>query len=1087
MEEELISALNGTMQPDVAVIKAAQDHLQHHLHLLPEVGICLINIVHAGARIPLPLRQAAAVNLSLWVKERWSPFFSGFVGFPTSEGNNIALPIEYKEPIRQALLNSCNLSEVKLRGPMIKALVNIASCDWPDEFPDLLPKIKHLLTRPAGSIENSFAIEGALAFLDDWFYTSMDETGLMSITREILPDLERILSQPEIYSCPTRCRCISIFDQMLETLWMVKEQYPEASKAVSAEIVPRWLTSLQAMVSSDLLQMIPAEGFGKAAGEQYGLQLQAWTTITTATHLPAQMKPHLSSLLSTALSSLFTLQQPFEAFHISPSSPIEDASDSAFFATPSSLAGKLIDFIGVALQSSNQKSTTDPAKLAALLPLLRSYSRITQEEEEEWLDQVSAFVAANEEDEMGGMSDSKRARCADILSELVLVKEKETMEGLRLSVLQAHEDGKELQRKGQENWWKEEEASLALIGGISEHMVEKIEDAKDLGQEVPFDIESIFALSVFPNMTQGSPFFLHGRCFVFASQFASVLPEDLAKNFLSAAVEAIEKESGSSSSSSSEGEAIIKISAIRCIKNFHRHLPSSLLRPFSGRILSRLGPILASASEDTLVLIVETLQSVAMQEGAADAQYSIPAEVYGEIIAESIKAWAREASDRILQSAVEDLLEAFAAHKSSVVAIAVIQRGLLYSSELLSQDVPLARLDKYRSNVTIEGGLEFAGAIARGANSENLSQSGAVLPFLGPLFHTLSQSDDREVFKNGATLLTSLVSKIPDEVLSWHDATGVASLQHILTLISNMISPEDTSESGGLAVGDMLTTILRKRPDSLAATLPQLCTALVTRLGTSSSTSLTQSLIVPLAFLMSDHLDTVVALLYSHDVIWEGESVSGLHILLKRWCEFASNFQGFWNTRVSTLGLCAIMKQASSQNVLDGLVVDGDLIPDDSKMIKTRSRAKLMPNRFTQIPVSAKILKIIIYEYTQAVDGSPSHSSGGVGGPGQERGGTPDTDEDDDDEWDDDVDLAKKQRQDAFLSDMLGEDLDGGLDSLLAQHDEEQYKDDAIYNMPFRSYLTTFFRELSQDGERATRLGSHLTSQELTILRSALQ
>jgi hypothetical protein len=200
---------------------------------------------------------------------------------------------------------------------------------------------------------------------------------------------------------------------------------------------------------------------------------------------------------------------------------------------------------------------------------------------------------------------------------------------------------------------------------------------------------------------------------------------------------------------------------------------------------------------------------------------------------------------------------------------------------------------------------------------------------------------------------------------------------------------------------------------------------------------------------MTDHLDTVVALVSSHTVDVEGRPVSGWEVLLTRWCEFASNFQGFWNTRVSTLGLCAILKQAN-QGQAEDLLVDGDLIPDDSKMIKTRSRARLMPNRFTRIPVPAKILKLIINEYTQAVDGPPSHS-GGTGGDGEgRREGTPDTD-DDDDEWDDDdVDLAKKQRQDAFLSDLLGEDLDGGLDSLIAQHDDEHYKDDAIYNMPFR-------------------------------------
>lgn len=302
--------------------------------------------------------------------------------------------------------------------------------------------------------------------------------------------------------------------------------------------------------------------------------------------------------------------------------------------------------------------------------------------------------------------------------------------------------------------------------------------------------------------------------------------------------------------------------------------------------------------------------------------------------------------------------------------------------------------------------------------------------------------------QNGATLLTSIVSKMPDEVLAWHDQAGVPALQHILALVSNMISPQDTSESGGLAVGDVLTTLLRKRPQSLSTVLPQLCISLVTRLSSTSSTSLAQSLIIPLAFLLKDHLNTVIALLSSHWIEGTGakERVPALHVLMTKWCEFAGTFQGFWNTRVSTLGLCAFLQQAR-QSGLESIVVDGDLIPDDSNMIKTRSRAKAMPHRYTQIPLPAKVLKIVVGEYSQAVDGPPSQSTGRHESPGLDG---EDDDDDDADEWDDDIDYAKKQRQDAFLSDMLGEDLDGGLEALIAQHDEEQFKDDAIYNMPFR-------------------------------------
>lgn len=464
-------------------------------------------------------------------------------------------------------------------------------------------------------------------------------------------------------------------------------------------------------------------------------------TISTATHFPSHIKSRIPTLLSTSLGVLDLLQNLFYHSHLSSEGAIEDADSSAeYYSTPYALAGKIIDFVGVALQNSFSKSTTSVDTLSKLVTLLQSYSRITKEEEEEWQANVSTFVAAGEEDELGALNSSMRARCADILSELILVKEIETLEALRLAVLKAHKEGNERQQRGEQDWWKEEEASLALTGGIAEHIVEKMEDAVDLGQSAPFDIESIFSQSVLPNIEKSSPFFLYGRCFVFASQFASILPEELARTFLSAAVGAIEEDA------KSEGDAIVKISAIRCIKNFHRHLSPSLVQPFSSRILSRLGPLLTSANEEALVLLVETLQVVAMQE-SSEHEAKIPPEIYGHIVVESIRAWAREASDRILQSSIEDLLEAFAAHKAPSVALLVVQQSFTICAGLLNEEQQSRVESRYRSGVTAEGALEFTGAIARGASGKVLSQSDAVSNFLGPLFSSLNKSDDREVYK----------------------------------------------------------------------------------------------------------------------------------------------------------------------------------------------------------------------------------------------------------------------------------------------------------------------------------------------------
>jgi len=109
-----------------------------------------------------------------------------------------------------------------------------------------------------------------------------------------------------------------------------------------------------------------------------------------------------------------------------------------------------------------------------------------------------------------------------------------------------------------------------------------------------------------PNIGSSVPAFLRGRAFVLLSQYASVLPPHLATQFLEEAVRTIETDHGQDSGA---GE-MVTVKAIRCIKNFHRHLDSEVVRSFARRIISCLVPLVSAAQEDVLVLLLDTVQAV---------------------------------------------------------------------------------------------------------------------------------------------------------------------------------------------------------------------------------------------------------------------------------------------------------------------------------------------------------------------------------------------------------------------------------------------------------------------------------------------
>ena len=256
------------------------------------------------------------------------------------------------------------------------------------------------------------------------------------------------------------------------------------------------------------------------------------------------------------------------------------------------------------LQKASFRSTLDSTSLSTFVLLLRSYSRITATEEEEWLDNVAEFVAAGDDDELGALSSSLRSRCADVLGETMSVKPAELLTALSVACSVAHQQGQDKRAQAQTGWWKEEEASLSFVGGQAENVMEKLDEETQATKS--FDIESLFSMSVMPYMDPSTPAFLYGRCFVFASQFSPILPTHLANAFLDAAVMAMED----SSNVGREGDDIVKLSAVRCVKNFHRNLDESVVQPYAARILGRLAPLLDNDNEDLIVLITETLQAV---------------------------------------------------------------------------------------------------------------------------------------------------------------------------------------------------------------------------------------------------------------------------------------------------------------------------------------------------------------------------------------------------------------------------------------------------------------------------------------------
>ncbi|PWN44604.1 ARM repeat-containing protein [Ceraceosorus guamensis] len=1091
MADQVIGVLEATLSPDANVRTQAELQLSS-IHAEAECGSILADALLA-AQLPMHIRQAAGINLRKWVNERWSPQLSAYIGLRDPSGSSaaIATPPELKSSIRAKLLEALKLREKPLRLAAAYALSAASAPDWPDDAPELLPSIQQLLDQQSSS--NVDAVHGAMAFLSDFVSGDLDENQIVAVSRQLLPSLERVLGADQQYSGFVRARAVLVFRHLLETLFMVRESYPEASQATADEVLPRWLAALEGIVVSAQASL---------SLEVLGLQEQIWKTLKVALNFRSHIKPYIARLTNIAVSNLAQLTSAFTAAHVSPSEDGPSAAgstegDSDVSSDVPRLASQILDFVTSSIRLPSAKSallhvdsttaaSAPPPALASLVESLRSFSRMTREDEEEWSSDIGAFVAASDDEE--GLGWALRGSCADALGGLLEDAAQPTLGCLQRV---AESTARHVSDTHGPDVWKESEAALALFGGVAEAVLEhKEEDAAGSSCTTAgaLDLGNIFTTMVLPNMSLRSGPFLLGRCFVFASQYASALPPPLAAEILEAAVRSVED----NSSDGAEGDAIIKLSAVRCIKNFYRHLDAQAVRPYSARVVSRLGPLLAVTTTSTLVLIVETLQLVATQSqdehGGTNAN-GVPAGVYAEVINATLTAWCRDAKDHVLLSVVEDMLELLAGGASHAHAHAVTSSALAALSQIVKQ--------KESGNVDSEGAVLAAGsfelmaATLRGASSDTLSHIDLSQEVLPALVATLTVSDDRDILQRGVECLTHLVRKATQQTLAWTEpGTGTTSIQKTLAIVARLLEPADEFESGGLAVGDLLIALLRKAPQAVVEVLPDLLRALVTRLASVRTSAFAQSLIVPFAYLMLEQATTVIELLegfhtqLASESSGSGQTVSGLEVLARRWVEHAETIQGFWAQRVSSIALTRLLE--ANRPILSNVIVQGDLLPDNSNIIRTRSKAKTMPHKYSQIPISAKMLKLLLSDWQHARRGPPGPSADDAA----DGARTPETD-DEDGEWDDEEDYAPKRGAlgDIILSDVLGPtgfpgygeddlfDLNGPEDPDLAS--------DEVYNMDAKAYLSSFLRSQIQLPDANARYAPYLSSEEQQVARAA--
>ncbi|KAF9445285.1 ARM repeat-containing protein [Macrolepiota fuliginosa MF-IS2] len=1033
---EIAQILSATLNPDANTRVTAELKLAESFADI-NTGLALAHIV-LTQDADTSLRQSASIALRKYVKERWSPYFSGFRGS--------APPPEIKTQIRQAVFRGLSDPNRRVRSLCAHTLSSIANCDWPDEYPDLLTALINLL-----SSDSTDSIHGAMQVFTEFIKADLTEDQILPVLRQLLPVLLNILGATESHSPLTRARTISVFRQCVTALFMVKDQHPQSVQEATGTVLPIWLEAFKVLLNIDPVSDI-------SNGQNWdGLAVRiqifkALSTINTS-FSKALTQPFLVEFLTASVRHLHALYPTFAHYYIADEESVPNSSEDEVIDL-AQLICPILDLVSAVIRHGKCKEWLG-ANLQELISGIFDYAQITHEDEETWANNPNAFVA-QEDDETQAYS--IRVAGFEVLNVFMDRLPAQTTRAFSSIVQRIILSSQQARDTGSEDWWRPLEAALAVIGSQAEPIVDCVQDEQDSGREKPIDIESLLANVVPPILGLPQHPFLQGRGFVFASQFSSFLPLQSSGQYLEAAFHVIELDRAS---------IPVKISAIKAVHNFFQNGDDDALVPYASRIAKDLGPFLPAASEDTLGLVLETL-SVVVEVGKGSW---VTSDLAASLIQAILQVWHKNNKDPIFISILTDILTTLAGSSSAGIYEVVVKSSLPPFSNAI------AAVKKEESWIA-SSAIDLVASLIRGAPESGLGEG--FFSVLAPaLFACLGDAEDRDVIQNGIECLTLIIRKDCNQLVSWTDSEGRNGLDYVLKLVARLLESQD--EAGGLVIGDLIIHLFRRAGEAILPVLPQLLQAMVSRMRTAKTATFLQSLVSPFAFLINNQRDTILDLLESTNI----GGRSGLDILIQTWCENAETFQGLWASRISTLALSQLL--TSERPSLQNLTVKGELIvkAETRDVIMTRSKTKktvAAPHEFTSIPFPGKALKLIIHDLQSNGDSATITA----------QGHTFDVDSDDgDEEWTEEERQHQgfKEEEFAFLSEMLGpKGVAFDNDEIFDNNDDDDLKNDPVSQMDMQAHLVGFLRECaSRNTANFNQIADQLSAEELLVLRKALE
>ncbi|XP_024900549.1 importin-9 [Pteropus alecto] len=986
---------------------------------LPEFGVHLAELT-VDPQGALAIRQLASVILKQYVETHWCAQSERFRPPETTE--------RAKGVIRELLPSGLRESVSKVRSSVAYAVSAIAHWDWPEAWPQLFSLLMGMLV--SGDLR---AVHGAMRVLTE-FTREVTDTQMPLVAPVILPEMYKIFTMAEVYGIRTRSRAVEIFTACAHMICNMEELEKGAAKALIFPVVQQFTEAfVQALQVPD----------GPTSDSGFKMEvLKAVTALVK--NFPKHMVSSMQQILPIVWNTLTDSAAFYVRTEVNYTEEVEDPVDSDGEVLGfENLVFSIFEFVHALLENSKFKSTVKKA-LPELVYYVILYMQITEEQIKVWTANPQQFVEDEDDDTF---SYTVRIAAQDLLLAVATDFQNESAAALAAAATRHLQEAEQTKDSGAEHWWKVHEACMLALGSAKSVVTDSVKSGR-----VHFDMHGFLTRVVLADLSLSVSPFLLGRALWAASRFTVAMSPELVQQFLQATVSGLHETQPPS----------VRISAVRAIWGYCDQLKASesthVLQPFLPGILDGLIHLAAQFSSEVLSLVMETLCTVCTVDPAFTAS------VESKVCPFTIAVFLKYSNDPVVASLAQDIFKEL----SQIEACqGPMQMRLIPTLVSIMQ----APADKLPAGLCATA-IDILTTVVR-STQPPLSQLLICQAFPAVAQCTL-HTDDNATMQNGGECLRAYVSVALEQVAQWHDDQGHGGLWYVMRVVSQLLDPR-TSEFTAAFVGRLVSTLISKAGRELGENLDQILRAILSKMQQAETLSVMQSLIMVFAHLVHTQLEPLLEFLCS---LPGPTGKPALEFVMAEWTGRQHLFYGQYEGKVSSVALCKLLQHGinTDDRRLQDIRVKGEELYNVDEGVRTRSKSAKNPERWTNIPLLVKILKLIINELSTVMEANAARQTAPA-----EWG-----QDDSNDMWEDPED-EEEEEEDGLAGQLLSDIL------ATSKYEEDYYEDDEeddpdalkdpLYQIDLQAYLTDFLCQFAQQ-PCYPMFSGHLNDSERRVLQT---